>query len=90
MDFIVSKFGWTTSKRTYMEVMECVNSISVFPEIGVLFEGIAYHGNEVRMFNIRQNAIVYSVDCALITIIVFWDNRQNPACLAKLIENRKL
>lgn len=71
IDYVGQQFGWAASKKLYDEVLDTVNRISAFPEIGVLSEGIIYLGNEVRVFNIRQNAIVYAVGDGLITIIVF-------------------
>ena len=85
VDFVCQQFGWAASKKLYEEVMETVNYISEFPEIGVLSEDINYLGNEVRVFNIRQNAIVYAISDTQITIIVFWNNRQNPVRLKTIV-----
>lgn len=78
IEYVCQQFGWDASKKCYEEVMERVDLLSSFPHLGVFFEGIAYHGNEVRLFNIRQNAVVYSLDNGQITIIAIWNNRQDP------------
>lgn len=88
VDYVFQQFGWAASKKQYEEVLETVNHISVFPEIGVLSEGITYLGNVVRVFNIRRNAIVYAIGETQITIIVFWDNHQNPVRLKKIVDSR--
>lgn len=88
IDYVSQQFGWAASKKLYDEVLETVNRISAFPEIGVLSERITYLGNEVRIFNIRQNSIVYSIGGTQITIIVFWNNRQNPAQLKTIVSSR--
>lgn len=88
IDYVSQQFGRAASKKLYDEVLETVNRISAFPEIGVLSEGITYLGNEVRVFNIRKNAIVYAVGDGLITIIVFWNNRQNPMRLKTIVSSR--
>lgn len=86
--YVFHKFGKTAAKKLYEEVMERMETVSRFPNIGVKYEGRTYHNNEVRVMNIRQNALVYAVDKYEITIIVFWSNRQNPKCLPKLVGSR--
>lgn len=86
--YVFHKFGRTAARKINEEVMERMETVSKFPNIGVKYEGITYHNNEVRMMSIRQNALVYAVDKCKITIIVFWSNRQNPMHLAKLVGSR--
>ena len=88
IEYVCQQFGWDASKKCYEEVMERIGLLSSFPYLGVLFEGIAYHGNEVRMFYFRQNTIVYSIANDQITIIAFWNNRQDPLRLEKTIGSR--
>ena len=89
IDYVIQNFGWTASKKLYDKVMDCVDDLSAFPNLGVVYEGVTYHGNEVRLLNIRQNTVVYSFGDNKITIIVFWNNFQNPDRLAQLIGSRK-
>ena len=88
IDYVCQQFGWDASRRLFFTVMEAASHLSSFPQIGLLYEGIAYHGSEVRILNIHQNALVYAVEEKKITIIVFWDNRQNPARLKTTIDSR--
>ncbi len=88
IEFVYQQFGRDASKKCYEEVMERVNLLSSFPRLGVLFEGVAYHGNEVRLLFIRQNTMVYSVDNEQITIIALWNNRRDPSRLERLVDSR--
>lgn len=88
MEYVCQNFGWAASKKLYDDVLERINVLSGFPKLGVQFKGITYQGNEIRILNIHQNAIVYAVGEQRITIIVFWNNHQNPVRLAKLIDSR--
>ena len=89
IDYVNQNFGWTASKKLYDKVMDCVDDFSSFPNLGVIYEGVTYHGGEVRLLNIRQNTLVYSFGDDKITIIVFWNNYQNPDCLAQVIGSRE-
>ena len=88
IDYVNQSFGWTASKKLYDKVMDCVDDLSSFQDLGVVYEGVTYHGDEVRLFNIHQNTLVYSLGDDKITIIVFWNNYQNPDRLAQLIGSR--
>ena len=88
IEYVCQKIGWVASKKLFDEVIERMEALSVFPNLGVQYEGVTYHGNKVRIINICQNAVIYTVDEKQITIIVFWNNRQNPDRLAKLINSR--
>ena len=88
VDYVCQQFGWDASRKLYFAVMEVASQLSTFPKIGILYEGVTCRGNEVRVLNIHQNALVYAVEEKQITIIVFWDNRRNPAWLKKIIGSR--
>lgn len=88
MEYVYQNFGWKASKKLFEDVIERIDALSTFSNLGVQFEGVTYRGNEVRILNIRQNAIVYAANKERITIIVFWDNRKNPVRLEKLIGSR--
>lgn len=88
MEYVCQNFGWTASKKLYEDVIERIDVLSVFPNLGVQYEGVTYQGIEVRIMNVHQNAIVYVVNEKQITIIAFWDNRKNPFSLMKLINSR--
>ena len=88
VEFVYKEFGWAASRKLYFDVMEAVSRLSIFPEIGVLYEGFIYRDREVRVLNIRQNALVYSIEEKQITIIVFWNYRQNPTRLKTVIASR--
>ena len=88
IDYLFREFGWTASQKLYSEVEERINHLSEFPKLGVKCDGITYHGDEVRVWNVHQNAIVYAVGEKQITIIVFWNNHRDPSCLEVLIGSR--
>lgn len=88
IDYVFYEFGWDASKRLYNEMMERINHLSQFPKLGVRCDGITYHGDEVRIWIVRQHAIVYAVGEKQITIIVFWNNHREPSYLEILIGSR--
>lgn len=88
IEYVFYEFGWEASRKLYIEVMERINHLSQFPKLGVRNDGITFHGDEVRIWNVRQHAIVYAVGEKKITIIVFWDNHRDPSCLERLIGSR--
>lgn len=88
IDYLFQEFGREASKNLFDEVMGRIYHLSKFPKLGVKCDGITYHGKEVRVWNVRQNAIVYAIDEKQITIIVFWNNYQDPKNLLALIGSR--
>ena len=87
-DYIYQNYGWSAAKEFFDEVKDRVDDLSVFPELGYEYEGMTYKGKAVRALCVRQDTIVYVVEEKQITVVVFWDNRQNPARLERLISSR--
>lgn len=88
IDYVLYGFGWAASKKLYSEVMGRINHLSQFPKLGVKCDGITYYGDEVRIWNVHQHAIVYAVSEKQITVLVLWNNHRDPSYLEVLIGSR--
>ena len=86
--YVFSEFGLAVAQKTEAKIRERVELLCHFPSMGVVFDGILYYGNEVRVLHIKQISIVYSVQGDLITLIALWNNRQDINRLQNIIGSR--
>ena len=73
--FIFLKFGENSAKKVFTKVLERIKMLCVFPEAGLRYKDVSYHGNEVRIFHMRKSSIVYCHDNSTLYILAFWNNR---------------
>lgn len=65
-------------------IKERINLLKQYPDIGKKTEFKA-----IRIIYLEHYSILYKVDKEIIFIVGFWDNRQNPLKLLRLLRENK-
>ena len=90
IEYVAKEFGLKTARQVENRVHERVLQLCQFPFSGVRYEeDVSYNGHEVRVLHIRQISLIYSFDNETITLIVLWNNYQNPDGLNEVINSRE-
>lgn len=76
--YVLDEFGFYTARKAYMNIMDHVSRLSMFPLIGTHYPGVLYKGYEVRKLPIRQVTLFYSPQADRVTILAVWNNYQDP------------
>lgn len=88
LDYIYEEFGTKSAEKAYLKVVDVVDTLRHYPEIGRVFENMDYHGINVRSISMRQTSIIYCVLEDKLLIIALWNNRQDVRRLPDIIGSR--
>ena len=86
--YVCSEFGVKAARKAGAKIRERVNQLCVFPRLGIVYEGLHYHGDEVRVLHIRQVSVIYTFQDDLITLVAVWNNYQAPEHLERTLAER--
>ncbi|MCD8041554.1 MAG: type II toxin-antitoxin system RelE/ParE family toxin [Tannerellaceae bacterium] len=81
-DFYTSRNG-STAKRVIKDILDYINTLSVFPELGKVESIVNYKSYRSLILPKRNIKIIYYLEDSLIYIAFIWDCRQNPETLQK-------
>lgn len=74
----------TYSKKLVVEIAQRVQFLSNNPQVY-----IKTHFSDIRASTLGHYNIFYKTTSTELIIMAFWDNRQNPNALSKILENKK-
>lgn len=86
--YVLAEFGLKAARKAEAMIREQVNLLCDFPQMGMVYEGLFYHGNEVRVLHMRQVSVIYTFQDGMITLVAVWNNYQDPEHLQQVIANR--
>lgn len=72
---IVSKFGVAAARKFERKVLQTLKTLSKTPHIFKVIEG---NSNVRKGYNNKNCSFFYHVSVFEVSILVFWDNRQDP------------
>lgn len=78
IEYVFGRFGFSTARKAYRRIMDDVERLASFPQIGKQHEGATYKGCEIRKIIIRQVTVFYSPQSDKVTILAVWNNYQDP------------
>ena len=87
--YVFHEFGVKAARKAEAIVHERVAQLCSFPNLGMNYEGLEFHGNEVRILHIKQVSLIYCVDVDLITLIALWNNRRVEKTLKTMVMSRQ-
>lgn len=77
LSYVYQKFGNGSAEKLFSEVSDRIKTLCVYPEAGLRYKDLYYHGNVVRIFHMRKSSILYCHDEDSLYILAFWNNRSN-------------
>ena len=86
--YVCSEFGVKAARKAEAKIRERVNQLCDFPRLGMVYEGLRYHGDEVRVLHIRQVSVIYTFQDDMITLVAVWNNYQDPEQLKEVLAER--
>lgn len=86
--YVRSEFGVRAARKAEAKIRERVNQLCDFPRLGMVYEGLRYHGDEVRVLHIRQVSVIYTFEDDMITLVAVWNNYQDPEHLKTVLAER--
>ena len=88
VEYVYNEFGQRAAEKAYRKVLEGVDSLRHFPDMGRLYEGLSYNGTAVRVLVLKQVSIIYCHDDSVLRIVAVWNNHQNPEHLKETLAER--
>lgn len=87
--YVFSEFGVKAAREAEATIHECVSQLCSFPNLGMNYEALEFHGNEVRILHIKQVSLIYCVDVDLITLIALWNSHRDEKTLKTMVMSRQ-
>lgn len=81
LEEIESQFGLDAALNTMEKVEEILEKIAEFP---LMFPPSSTYPSNHKAVISKQTSLIYQVENEEITLLLFWDNRQNPEKLENL------
>ena len=88
LEYVYDHFGPSTAERVYRNVIDGIDVLRQFPDSGVRFMGLKFHGAEVRTLSLGILSIIYCQYEDALIIIAIWNNYQDTAKLKLALSNR--
>ncbi len=88
IDFVLREYGVNEARKVEEEIRKRVLQLCRFPFSGVEYEGLLFHGKEVRTIRMNRISIIYCVQGEIVTLVAIWNNSQNPDKLLAIVKER--
>ncbi len=74
VDYVFLEFGDRVANRVYVEIMTCVERLTLYPDLGLRYKDLFYKGNEVKIFHLKKSSIIYCHDKETVYILSLKNN----------------
>ena len=88
IEFVLREFGVNEARKVEEDVHERELQLCQFPFSGAAYEGLLFHGKEVRAIQMNRISIIYCVQDETVTLVAIWNNYQNPDKLSVIVKER--
>ena len=75
IEYVFREFWERAVEGVYAEVKACVYRLTEFPNLGLRYKDLSYHGNEVRIFHMRKSSIIYCHDNEKEQLLMYYANQ---------------
>lgn len=89
LEYVFSEFGVQAAENVYRKIVEYIDNLRFFPNIGKLWGDIVYKGNEVRILSLRQTSLIYCICGKRLLVIALWNNRRDDKNIKTMIQSRQ-
>lgn len=89
LEYVLSEFGVHAAENVYRKVVEYIDNLRHFPNLGRFWGDIVYKGNEVRILSLRQTSLIYCICGKRLLIIALWNNRRDDRNIKTMIQSRQ-
>lgn len=85
MQYVVDNFGERTAKKSLRKILDKVNNLKKYPEIGVLDRKFSTKEIKVRHLNIGPNMVFYLIDANEVVVISIMHCKQSSYVISRAI-----